>query len=657
MTGAYLRLVRLDDCALRADTITFWSICHSNLGPWDIVEKWKELGIGHPPFTLIAIKWTIDTFGLPVTHASLRIVPVIFGILCIPVMFLIGRRIGGRGLGVLLAALLALHPVHIQISREPYHYSLLILGSCLALLATLQAFASIRERRTPGATFYMTTALGMIGLTFSTFTGWSIAAVEGLAILGALAWRWRKQNASWKPIAGTVLLLASVALPTLVAPWGLSEFIGKFSGPEKDLAKRVIGESAGQVWQFLGDSAMTFGWGSTPLRATFLLIVAAACALVIWRDRERRVLYAVCAGLVTVNVLVFLATRSAISAFFASRYVCALLPHLIVLWGVGIWGVVWIANPAQGRLEKRFVGAAAGVLIACALGLYAGPAWDSTRMLGQSTPYRSVQAWFNSHLPQNTLVLVDRWFEPWNELRVYNSTNVNFTFTIPNEPMDVFIKYNWRQTAIDFFDRFPDAAYLEFVKSYAGAAGVGPWDWPERFFKRHTVVVDEVGLRLWEIGLVSRNDGRNRTMVQIYYNTREDVVDHARQVGKKYLVLYGPAWGYTKLWQQRPGDFRDWRVMDEDATLDVFNLTGAATNVTLRVRAVAVNGAKHLRASGGQEHTFAAGRIEEWTLGPIALAPGSNTVTLTAATRPDGQRLPLLVEDVTVADGSVADSK
>ena len=215
------RLVRLDEYSLRADTINFWTVCQSQLTAGDIIRKWGELGLDHPPFTLVAIKWMIDTFHLPVTHAVLAVIPAAFGILCIPVMFLVGLRIGGRGFGLVLAGLLALHPIHIQISREPYHYSLLLLGSCLMLLGTIEAFIAVRDRRDPGAGFFVATGLGMLGLTFSTFTGWSLAFIEGMAILGAFAWRWKKQGASPKALLVTTAVLGVLALPTLLSPGGL----------------------------------------------------------------------------------------------------------------------------------------------------------------------------------------------------------------------------------------------------------------------------------------------------------------------------------------------------------------------------------------------------------------------------------------------------
>lgn len=645
--GAYLRLVRLDEYSLRADTINFWTICHSQLTARDIIHKWGELGLDHPPFTLVAIKWMIDTFHLPVTHAVLAVIPAAFGILCIPVMFLVGLRIGGRGFGLLLAGLLTLHPLHIQVSREPYHYSLLMLGSCMMLLGTIDAFIAVRDRREPGPCFFVATVLGMLGLTFSTFTGWSLAFIEGVAILGAFAWQWKKQDASPKALLVTTVLLGLLALPTLLSPWGITHFVGKMGGSAKELANRVMAGTEGSVWSLFRDIVMSFGWGATPLRLGFTVVVLVCAVVVIVKGRDRRTLYILCASLLVADIVVFLVSRSAINAGFTIRYVIVLLPIWVVMLGVGIggWGQIL---PARAGSRQPFL--VMTLLGTAAFLLYVAPSVACTRLRGAPVPYRDVQTWFNSNLPRGTLVLVDRWFEPWNELKVYNSTNVFFTFTIPNEPVDVYLKYNWRKTAERFFEKYPDAAYLELAKSYWEVPGVGPWDWPRQHFKQHVVLRNEAGLKLRDLGFLYRENGgiyTNRLIVEIFYNTREDIVAQARAAGRPVLALYGSGWGYIKLWQQMQ-DFRDWRVLESSASMDLYNFTTAPVTVEVVLRAVAISGSKKVRASNGSENTFTMNQLQPWNIGRLTLAPGLNQLGLSDALWSMGKS-PLLVDDFTVS--------
>ena len=66
---------------------------------------------------------------------------------------------------------------------------------------------------------------------------------------------------------------------------------------------------------------------------------------------------------------------------------------------------------------------------------------------------------------------------------------------------------------------------------------------------RHAMLVPEEG---YYYGLT------NRLMVEVFYNTMEDVLARARAEGRETLIRFAPDWGYVKLWQQFR-DFRDWR--------------------------------------------------------------------------------------------------
>src|SRR5262249_37631426 len=140
------------------------------------------------------------------------------------------------------------------------------------------------------------------------------------------------------------------------------------------------------------------------------------------------------------------------------------------------------------------------VLLSIATLLWVWPAFLCTKLDGKPTPYTKINAWVDSNLPPGALVLVDRWFEPWNEFRVEPSTNVISTYVLPNEPLDVYLQYHWRDTAINFFGHNPDAAYLEIAKSYWEKPEVGPWQWPRDHFARHVVIRNEAGLRLRGLG-------------------------------------------------------------------------------------------------------------------------------------------------------------
>ena len=85
----------------------------------------------HPPlyYTLLHL-WM--TFGDSAAHV--RTLSALFGTLTIPVIYLLGRRLSGRGAGLIAALILALSPFHVRFAQETRMYTLLTLNVSLAML-------------------------------------------------------------------------------------------------------------------------------------------------------------------------------------------------------------------------------------------------------------------------------------------------------------------------------------------------------------------------------------------------------------------------------------------------------------------------------------------------------------------------------------------
>ena len=125
--------------------------------------------------------------------------------------------------------------------------------------------------------------------------------------------------------------------------------------------------------------------------------------------------------------------------------------------------------------------------------------------------------------------------------------------------------------------------------------------------------------------------------------------------GQAALVLYEPSWGYVKLWQQLK-DFRDWRVMEDKATLDVYNLTPQTNIVTLLIRGMAVNGSKRVRFGMLSQADFQNLQLAEWRVERVLLKPGLNQFILTDALW-SVAKIPLLVDQVEVLAEEVRDQR
>ena len=426
----------------------------------------------------------------------------------------------------------------------------------------------------------------------------------------------------------------------------------KITTPEwREYGKRVFAGSSG-LGELFFRLPTAFGFGGTPIRGALSFATLAAglvAALACWK-RERRGLLIL--GVIFIGVVLNIKAQSSIGAAYEPRYVVAYLPLYIA---VIAWGFDAIAGLLARRSAKAGF-ATAAVALAGIAGFYAEPAWVCTELRGKPTPYRDIVVWMDEHLPAGTPVLTDRWFEPWNEFRIYHPQNVVMTFTVPDEPQDTFRQVNWRETARNFFERFPDAAFLEVARNYWNIADIGPWMWPRTNFVHKQTFTNAAGIRLRELGLANRGDyfaaATNRLLVDLYYNTREDVLGKWKAEGRGIGLWFGPGWRYEKSGPRQniqTRDFMEWRALGAaSAQLELHRLNGAADKAVLKVRGVSVGGLHSLTcAATGQRQDFPPGQMIEWTLGPVALTGDLTTIAVAdSAWRADAA--PLLIESVTI---------
>lgn len=650
--AAGFRLFHLGVSAFRADTMTFFDICQRPESGWVVFTQWTEL-LGRTaqlPFPLAITKCFIDVLHLPATAFMIRLPNALFGILTVLGMYMLGRQLAGRLFGLLLALWMAVNPFHIQLSREAYYYAPLLLGVTLQAWACLWAYRH-RNQGTPfPIRFHVLTQIGFFLMMYSHFSGWWIGIFFTVFIgwvLGRRAWHTpdkRKDFWLW------LTLSAVICLPLLFMSWALPFFLKDLFNPElKEQTKDVFGARQMPlvlfVWQFIKSAS----WGSTPIRMGFLVVTGGltiAGLVFNWiRYRRAWILVMFLLGGLLIYWLFLISSGS----YYAQRHVAYLLPLLICILAYGAWHISTIpfmhqliASPVWRRVPAYGL-----AMIAVALNIQ--PAWVSMQLTGKPTPYWDIVHWCDTKLPRHTLILVDRWFEPWNELRVHNSTNVYFTFTIPNEPVDVYLKNRWRDTAKAFFEKYHDAGFLE-IGSYYDRPEVGPWNWPSQYFARKVTFTNEAGFKLRHLGLAYRDSfydaNTNRLVISLYYNTREDAIAKARNQGKSLLLFFGPKWGYVKLWQQLR-DFRDWRVLEKTATLDIYNLADNPQDVTVKIIAVAPSGRKFVQSPSGMSYRFQPQKIETWQFDLNGLKPGSNSVRLTDMAW-DRTHIPLLVDRVEI---------
>jgi len=637
LAAVAIRILWLGEASFRADTLHFYQWVQQGYSFSDVFGNWSKLMNDTAQFPLpaaIAVG-LVDLLHLPPTPFAIRLADVLFGGLAVLFGAMACRELGGRSLMLFGAALWILNPFHLQLSREAYFYSALVTGASMLVWAVLYY-----SRRDPASapmpkSFYWVCGFGFLFSAYSHFTGWIIATVCGLALIIMSYRNSRIAGVGKKEFNRLLIIPVAVAFPLLFYSWAIPYFLKDIGNPAaKAESIRVMGEVTEPMWSVLWRYALTMGWGSWTAGMVVTVLAIVGFLLYAVKSRGRVILTAV--TLLVICLAAYMLVMKSRGIYVAVRHVSFLFPIYYSLLAVGLWEI-WAVLGQKMTGRKKLLQGLRGATVAVSLALFVYPDWHVLRLTGYPTPYQEIKTWFDTSLPPGTPVLVDRWFEPWNELTIYPTTNVVFMFTGPNEPLDVFLQSNWREQAKTFLTRNPDAAYFEIAKSYQDKPEVGPWPWPHEYFARHTSISNSAGLVLRELGLAYREDfypaNSNRVVVDIFYNTREDVLAKLRNDNIPFHAFFGPGLRYEKsgpmqIFRFQTQVFADWRVLEESGELEVVNLTDAPASVVVRISAVSPRGPKLVTAGNGQKTNFTGGRLQGWELGPMEIPPGSSKITL-----------------------------
>ena len=138
----------------------------------------------------------------------------------------------------------------------------------------------------------------------------------------------------------------------------------------------------------------------------------------------------------------------------------------------------------------------------------------------------------------------------------------------------------------------------------------------------------------------------NRIITELFYNTKEDMIDITRAEGRPWVLFYSSGWGYAKLWPQME-DFRDWRVLWDKTVVEVYKHGDQASRIKLGIRGVAPLADKSIRFSDGPGLTFPRGQLVDIESHEMEIKPGWNVIPMTGTGR-DTARIPLFVEEIKI---------
>lgn len=235
--GAFLRFYRIGGRGLWLDeAFSLWMARQ----PIDQMLDWLARIDQHPPlyYALLHL-WTCLAGD---SEAALRALSALCGVLTIPVLYLLGRRLADERVGLAAALLLAAAPFHVRFAQEARMYTLLTLNVSLALYALARlwtdpcaaarmgrqfgeawrAWRTTRRRPSPRDVQTDLAWLGLVVFTAAALWTHNTAVFFLLAInllaLGSLAFR-RLARSGRPSIPLRNWLLAQAGIFLLWTPW------------------------------------------------------------------------------------------------------------------------------------------------------------------------------------------------------------------------------------------------------------------------------------------------------------------------------------------------------------------------------------------------------------------------------------------------------
>jgi mannosyltransferase len=212
VAGAVLRFATLDLQSLWYDEAVTAQLLRMNLS--GLLHAIPGSESSPPLYYLLAWMWT-HVFGTG--EVGLRSLSALAGTATIPVVWALGRRLGGDRAGLIAAALVAVNPMLVWFSQEARAYGLLVLLAALATLLWLRALDAIdaadREEQAGRASvraaagWSVVSALALATHYYAIF----LVAPQALWLL-ARAKDGRVRAAAFAPVGLALVALAPLAI-------------------------------------------------------------------------------------------------------------------------------------------------------------------------------------------------------------------------------------------------------------------------------------------------------------------------------------------------------------------------------------------------------------------------------------------------------------
>ncbi len=330
------RLYRLDYQSLRGDEAV--SVLYASRGYGEMLRLASQIDVHPPLYYSLLYPWMM---AVGEGEFAVRFLSLIFGLLSLPLVFILGRNLLSPEVGLVGAFMMAVNPFQIWFAQDARMYILSLTLTLASMLLFLKALKG--ERGYLWAAYTLVTILSL----YSHYYGAFVLLAQGLFFL--LWWpRHREMVAPW--------LLSQVVIGAALLPWLYLAF-------PNIVAYGGTGESVGfltMVWRVLGAFSLGLtveGWVRLLLSACFLPLLA----LGLWSTARRSwYTFAFLALYALVPIFgVFIASRQ--RSLFTERYLVAISPAYYLLLGGGL---AWGKGVLSRKTGSVFFGAATLLILA-----------------------------------------------------------------------------------------------------------------------------------------------------------------------------------------------------------------------------------------------------------------------------------------------------
>ncbi|MFH1929338.1 MAG: glycosyltransferase family 39 protein [Chloroflexota bacterium] len=337
----------------------------------------------HPPLYFVLLHFFIRLAGE--SDLALRFPSVCWATALVPLLYIVGKRWWGRGVGLWAAGLGAVSPFYLWYAQEARMYTMV---TCLGLLSAYVLGRALEGGR---RSWYITFVILAAAMLYTHYFAFLLLAFEGLAwLLGTL------RNRRWRSI-WVFALVGAMCLPLLgYAVYRLA------SGPE-------MGRVYVPLFSILGDSLNSFAlglsvrmWQVYPLDLLFLVMyvlgVWSSSADHEWQGTQRRFFLL---GYVFVPILGLYLSSLVKPFYMGSRYVIIASPGFYLGVAAGLNFLL--------HHRGRFV---AVLSVLCSLLLFAGIGYSTYNYFfdehyGTKEDHRSSARYVEAHGRPGDLVVVD----------------------------------------------------------------------------------------------------------------------------------------------------------------------------------------------------------------------------------------------------------